>query len=121
MGMRSWKTIIGWDSLWKRIFRIPPDYTKVRFATSFRAAKSVGKKEIVFIGDKSSPKWAVIKCPCGCGDLIHIDLMGSHTPSWTCQFEKDKTVSFSPSLWVDSSKCGSHFWIRNNRVLWHSD
>jgi hypothetical protein len=62
-------------------------------------------------------RWIVMACPCGCGERIEVNLSRARHPAWEITPHGD-AVSLYPSLWVSSDKCGSHFWIRDNRVLW---
>jgi Family of unknown function (DUF6527) len=62
-------------------------------------------------------KWAVLKCPCGCGEVIDVNLMKSRKPCWTLTM-KDGKATLHPSLWVPNERCGSHFWLRDNRIHW---
>ena len=68
----------------------------------------------------SPPKWAVLRCPCGCGERIDVNLMKSKAPRWTLELEQDG-ASLNPSLWMPADKCESHFWIRRNRICWADD
>lgn len=58
-----------------------------------------------------------LRCPCGCGDLTVLSL---HPSRWHVCFD-GKTVSLEGptggSVWSNSG-CGSHYWIRNNAVVW---
>src|SRR4051794_7540834 len=63
------------------------------------------------------PKWAMLECPCGCGDTIDVNLMKSGTPVWRLSVANGKP-SFHPSLWVPKEKCGAHFWIRDGKIIW---
>lgn len=58
-----------------------------------------------------------LRCPCGCGDLTVLSL---HPSRWHVCFD-GKSVSLEGptggSVW-SSSGCGSHYWIRNNVVVW---
>lgn len=65
----------------------------------------------------TKPKWAVLECPCRCGDRIDVNLMRSRQPCWRLTMD-GKEVSLRPSLWMPKEKCGSHFWIRQNRIDW---
>lgn len=73
-------------------------------------------KHIYIIGGKS-PKWAVMKCPCNCGDTINICLMKSHHPCWKIRFDKWKRISFSPSI-RKLDGCKSHFFINKSCINW---
>jgi len=70
-----------------------------------------------YIVGLQKPKWVVIACPCGCGEKIEINLMRSRTPQWELKINAG-TISLWPSLWMTDKKCGSHFWIERNRVIW---
>lgn len=54
-----------------------------------------------------------LRCPCGCGDLTVLSL---HPGRWHVHFD-GKTVSLDGSVWANSG-CGSHYFIRNNIVIW---
>ncbi|MGC2468025.1 MAG: DUF6527 family protein [Candidatus Acidiferrum sp.] len=63
------------------------------------------------------PKWVVLDCPCGCGERIDVNLMAARRPAWEFT-AKDGKATLWPSLWMPREKCGSHFWIRKNRIIW---
>jgi hypothetical protein len=71
----------------------------------------------VFVVGETKPKWVVLECPCRCGDRIDVNLMSSRQPRWTLSVSA-KGATLAPSLWVPSNKCGSHFFLRENRVQW---
>jgi hypothetical protein len=79
-------------------------------------ARDLAAKRLVLIGTKDKPKWLRFKCPCGCGDVIALNLMTSHYPRWTVERHKDSTLTVHPS--VDAKTCGSHFWIRHSHIDW---
>ena len=58
-----------------------------------------------------------LRCPCGCGELTVLTL---HPSRWHVYFD-GKSVSLKGptggSVWA-SSGCGSHYFIRNNAVVW---
>lgn len=58
-----------------------------------------------------------LRCPCGCGDLTVLSLQPSR---WHVHFD-GKSVSLDGpmggSVWAHSG-CGSHYFIRNNAVIW---
>lgn len=71
----------------------------------------------LYIVGSSKPKWAILACPCRCGDRIDVNLMESRQPSWRLSTGGNQ-VTLHPSLWMPKEKCGSHFWIRQNRIDW---
>jgi hypothetical protein len=65
------------------------------------------------------PKWLHFRCPCGCGETRSVNLMRSHSPAWALITHENGRCSLSPSVVVNRG-CHSHFWIRDNRVIWCS-
>ena len=56
----------------------------------------------------------VHKCACGCG----LDVITPITPhDWKIIYEDD-TISLHPSIGNWAYKCISHYWIKNNNVIW---
>jgi hypothetical protein len=71
---------------------------------------------LVLIGPAKKPKWLCFACPCRCGEVLSLNLMQTHYPRWVVKNNADGTLNVSPS--VDARTCGSHFWIRGNRIHW---
>jgi hypothetical protein len=80
------------------------------------ASKELGQGKLVLVGSEEKQKWLRFECPCGCREILALNLMKSHTPHWTVTRHDDGTVSVHPS--VDATTCGSHFWIRRNDIQW---
>ncbi len=93
-------------------------YRKIQIVPSIADALDVKEHEVVIVGNSEFYKWALLRCPCGCSKVLHVNLMKSHFPHWSIYVSMKRYVSFSPSLWVDESECGSHFFIRRGRVYW---
>ena len=57
------------------------------------------------------------KCCCGCGDKVVTPL----TPvDWTVTYD-GQSISLHPSIGRWSAPCRSHYWIRNNHVIWSAE
>ena len=93
-------------------------YQRARIVAVVNDAVRLGNDEIVLVGPKDHPKWAMLLCPCGCGETIHVDLMTSHSPHWRMIRHRDGSISFRPSVWLDNGRCGSHFILSRGRVVW---
>jgi hypothetical protein len=63
------------------------------------------------------PKWAILACPCKCGERINVNLMSSRRPCWRLRLNDNK-ATLHPSLWMPTDKCGSHFWLERNEIRW---
>jgi hypothetical protein len=73
---------------------------------------------LVLIGSAEKPKWLRFACPCRCGEVLSLNLMQSHYPRWAMKNNADGTLTLNVSPSVDATACGSHFWIRGNRIHW---
>lgn len=57
---------------------------------------------------------AVHKCACGCG----LDVITPITPhDWKIIYDGE-TISLHPSIGNWAYKCKSHYWIKNNKIVW---
>ena len=64
--------------------------------------------------------WAVsMRCPCGCGDTITLNLIGPH-PVWKIKTKQRGKLSLYPSV-HRLTGCRSHYWVRNNALIWAYD
>lgn len=57
---------------------------------------------------------AIHKCCCGCGKEVVTPLSPT---GWKLIFD-GKTISLYPSIGNWNYPCQSHYWIRNNEVIW---
>jgi hypothetical protein len=60
--------------------------------------------------------YALLKCPCSCGDIIMLNLMTDTKPCWNVDII-NKAPSIYPSIWR-TINCKSHFWIKKGKVIW---
>ena len=102
---------------WFRKERAAFSYAGVRTVESMTDIPSQLDWYIFVVRRNGSPRWAVLMCPCGCGDRLSVNLMGNADPHWELSMRRGK-ASLLPSLWVSKEKCGSHFWLRDNGVFW---
>ncbi len=101
---------------WRRRKRRKAFSGAVQLESSVDPGLQLKAGKLVLVGPKEKPKWLRFQCPCGCGDVIALNLMASHYPRWTVEIHKDGTLSAMPS--IDATTCGSHFWIRRNKIRW---
>ena len=57
------------------------------------------------------------RCASGCGELVVTPIRRT---GWRLTWDGE-TVTLEPSIGNWSLACRSHYWIRENRVLWASD
>lgn len=76
------------------------------------------RREVIYlIGEDGFFLQAVLLCPCGCRQLITLNLVAPARPRWRVRFHADGSLTMTPSIWRNVG-CYSHFWIRRGRVLW---
>lgn len=101
--------------LWRRLRRRRRYDGVKRVATMHDVPKRLGGS--VYVVGLNTPKWVVIECPCRCGSRIDVNLMRNREPNWKLAVSKEG-ATLAPSLWMPLNKCGSHFFVRRNRVVW---
>jgi len=75
------------------------------------ATENEGTLALVTNGRKT--KWLLFRCPCGCGDLLRINVSRANHPCWRLRISRIGKVSIFPSIDRDSG-CGSHFYLTGN-------
>lgn len=76
-----------------------------------------GKAKVYLAGEGENLWAAAMVCPCGCGDVIELNLLKQARPCWNIQLHPDKTLSLAPSVWRQKG-CRSHFWLRRGTIDW---
>lgn len=66
--------------------------------------------------ERGVPRLLLLKCPCGCGYEIPINLDGRAGKAWWLYRRHDSGLSLFPSVWLDSG-CKSHFIIWRDKIL----
>lgn len=61
----------------------------------------------------------VMACPCGCGDVITVNLDKRADKAWRI-YLRPAGLTLYPSVWRDTG-CESHFVVWNDRILWGID
>ena len=79
--------------------------------------KTLHKRILYLVEEDGFKEQAAMLCPCGCGRILHMNLLPDERPCWTVTEHSDGTATLSPSVWRQKD-CGSHFWFRRGRVIW---
>lgn len=69
-------------------------------------------------GEERYPWAAAMLCPCGCGDVIELNLLEQASPYWSIRQNSDGTITLIPSVWRTKG-CRSHFLIRDSCIDWY--
>jgi hypothetical protein len=76
------------------------------------------KPSTLYVAGEGAHLWAAaMRCPCGCGDVIELNLLKKVRPRWSVQEHTDGSVSLMPSVWRRKG-CRSHFFVRHGRIDW---
>ena len=72
----------------------------------------------LYVAGENGYFWAAaMLCPCGCRDVIELNLLRKARPCWTVQEHLDGLVSLRPSVWRRQG-CRSHFYLRRGQIEW---
>lgn len=66
--------------------------------------------------ERGVPRALILRCPCGCGDDLILNLDRRAGPAWRMYRRREKLTVY-PSYWRETA-CGSHFIISSDRILW---
>ncbi|WP_412769231.1 DUF6527 family protein [Ralstonia pseudosolanacearum] len=98
--------------------RLPPVvFHKVSHTDTPPQVAQVMVDIVYVVAPKGVPKWTMLRCPCGCGEVITLSLQPTHEPRWTFDAATSGRASLYPSIWRTTG-CHSHFWLKDGRVFW---
>lgn len=103
---RVWQNVRGW---------FEPPFRTVVLEESLPSR--LKRRTLYVVQEDGYREQAAMLCPCGCGRVLHMNLLPDERPCWTLTMHGNGTATLHPSVWRKKD-CGSHFWFRNGRVLW---
>ncbi|WP_422057885.1 DUF6527 family protein [Sphingomonas sp.] len=75
---------------------------------------------IYMVQGGGTPKWAIMRCPCGCGEKLQLSLNPIRRPRWMVHRDRLRRVSLHPSV-RQTAGCFAHFWVRHGIIEWCHD
>lgn len=78
--------------------------------------ESIGKRTVFIIGNQENPWLLAFQCPCGCKNIIQLNLLYDVYPNWSYSINRKK-ITVRPSIWRKHG-CKSHFFLKNGKILW---
>ena len=110
---KMWVTLSAfWVGLWTRekIYRLAKTHEELPTKLNSQLVYPIGEKNDL---------WSLaFLCPCGCNDVIHLNLLEhGDRPSWKITDYPDHLADLSPSVWRKVG-CKSHFFLKDGRVQW---
>jgi hypothetical protein len=82
-----------------------------------RLPKLIAPQTVYVLREDGDDWQASMRCPCGCGSIIELNLLTDERPCWRATIEHDKTLTLKPSVWRHVG-CRSHFVMRRGRIVW---
>jgi len=74
-------------------------------------------RTVYIIRDAGQDWAAIMSCPGGCGQVLHMNLIPDSKPVWRLTEHPGLTASLWPSVWRREG-CGCHFWLKRGRIQW---
>ena len=75
------------------------------------------RRTVYIVREDGFDEQIALLCPCGCGQVLQMNLLPDERPCWRVMQNTDGAVTLHPSVWRKKD-CGSHFWLRNSRIRW---
>jgi len=83
-------------------------------------SESLIREGIVYTAAVGTPKWTLLRCPCGCGHVIRLSAQNRDGADWQVSLSGAGRPSIDPPIWRDRG-CHSHFRLNDGRVYWYDD
>jgi hypothetical protein len=92
---------------------------KAEVESRSRAAQFLNVPGDAVLVQRGTPRWLVLRCPCGCGDEIPVNLDSRAGKAWRLYRSQTSGITLFPSVWRDTG-CQSHFVLWRNQILMFS-
>lgn len=91
-------------------------YTQiVKVRNQTEAMRELTTGVLVLVMPNRRPKSLKFLCPCGCSEIISVNLMPGNERAWRVDYNAKLGLSLWPSVWRTSGCC-SHFILRRNKA-----
>lgn len=102
--------------LWQWIFSRGPEPYVV--SQTEDEPKKLKPRKVYLLGEPGHEWVAVFLCPCGCSEVIRLNLLKhGDRPTWQVQREPKNRLSLTPSVWRNGG-CRSHFFLTHGHIRW---
>ena len=72
---------------------------------------------LYLVGEDGRYWIAAMRCPCGCGETLEMNLLPDAEPVWTLTLDRGARPTLAPSVWPREA-CGAHFILRSGKIRW---
>ena len=100
-------------AVWRRVFG-DDLYRALRIDDAPEVLKD---RTLYLVGDDSYLWSAVMRCPCGCGKRLEMNLVQTAKPVWKLTEGKRGEITLHPSIWLKKG-CRAHFFLRGGKIQW---
>lgn len=80
-----------------------------------RAVVASSPQRVVMV-ERGHAREVVFQCPCGCGEIVVINVDRAAGPAWRVRIRGER-LTLMPSVWRTTG-CESHFVLWENQVCW---
>lgn len=108
-----WTWFVGLWTWLARLFDQPYKFQ----ANEGTFPKRLEKRRIYILTEDGDPWEAKLVCPCGCGEVLELNLIPDDHPTWKATADAQGRATLHPSVWRHIG-CQSHFWVRGGRIIW---
>jgi Family of unknown function (DUF6527) len=91
-------------------------YKAVKVVATAPKLEEVEPSELVLVRANGKDRWVLLRCPCGCNDVVTLSVQQVHQPHWKLS-GVEKRPTLHPSIWRTEG-CRSHFLVREGKVIW---
>ncbi|MER8445022.1 DUF6527 family protein [Mesorhizobium sp. M1066] len=89
---------------------------KAEVASRIGAAELLKEPGDAVLVARGRPRWLLLRCPCGCGEEIPLNLDNRAGKAWRLYDAQSEGLTVFPSVWRDTG-CKSHFVIWRGHIL----
>lgn len=91
---------------------------RYRLITVESSLPRVLKRHYLYVLTESGAPWqAALVCPCGCKEVLELNLLPDERPRWRYGVDSKGFASVEPSI-NRRIGCRSHFFLRSGRIVW---
>lgn len=113
-----WRSLYSWGiGLWNRIFRRPKTYQVIYIEDDEHLPRRLSSRMVYILGVQGNEWLAEMVCPCGCGEIVFLNLLQDELPNWQWRVNANGVVTLSPSI-QRKVGCKSHFFVREGTIQW---
>ncbi|WP_394698693.1 DUF6527 family protein [uncultured Sphaerochaeta sp.] len=97
-------------------YKFPSKY-KIKFLPKTPSLRIIKKNLVYIIKNNDKYYWAILRCPCGCKNVISLSLSDSKDLYWTLSVTDYGYPTLTPSI-KQIKGCYSHFYLKNGDIVW---